>query len=368
MKVLFLGDYSGYHASIAQQLRNQGHEVTVVSNGNRFMDTYRDIDLCRIPGYKGGMKYLYKLLTILPQLKGYDIVQLCNPHFLDLRPGKISYFMRRIKDANNKLCLSLCSTDHYFAKLMQQRTLLDYSEYNAGDTPTDFMLNCQAEIQGWMKRVNKSLCDEVYANISGAVSALYEYDVVAHQVMSCPISYGGIGIDTKSYRFTPIKRSGKLNVLVGIKRETAYSKGIYRIQEALENLQRRYPEELEVKTVYNVPLKEYLKLLAEADVIADQLYSYTPATNALQGMALGKVVISGGEEAYYDFIGEPSLRPIINLSPLHPNYEEQLMDAFSDRPKMSHRSIEGRQLVEAHNDIEIVARRFLKHWDKILRN
>jgi hypothetical protein len=368
MKILFLGDFSGYHAAIARQLRLMGHDTTVVSNGNRFMDTYRDIDICRTPGYKGGMMYMYKFLSILQKLKGYDIVQLCNPHFLELRPGKIAYFLHRIKDYNDKLCLSLCSTDHYYAKLMQQGKLLDYSEYNAGATPTDFMINCQDEIKGWLRRINKSLSDEVYNSVSGAVSALYEYHIVAQKVMNVPVSYGGIGIDTDSYEFNPISRKGKLKVLVGIKRETAYVKGIYRIQEALENLQRRYPSELEVKTIYNVPLKEYLQLLSEADVVADQLYSYTPATNALQSMALGKVVISGGEEAYYNFIDEPTLRPIINLSPLHPNYEDQLMEAFSDRKAMSQRSIEGRMLVEKHNDIKIVTNRFLKHWEEILRN
>lgn len=37
--------------------------------------------------------------------------------------------------------------------------------------------------------------------------------------------------------------------------------------------------------------------------------------NSLAAMARGTVVIGGGEEEYYEFIGETELRPIINVSP-----------------------------------------------------
>ena len=43
-----------------------------------------------------------------------------------------------------------------------------------------------------------------------------------------------------------------------------------------------------------VPLEEYKRMLAEADVLVDQLYSFTPSMNSLQAMALGTVVIGGG--------------------------------------------------------------------------
>ncbi len=56
-------------------------------------------------------------------------------------------------------------------------------------------------------------------------------------------------------------------------------------------------------------------MLDEADVLVDQFYSYTPSMNSLAAMARGTVVIGGGEEEYYEFIGETELRPIINVSP-----------------------------------------------------
>lgn len=89
MKILLLGEYSNVHATLADGLRKLGHQVTVLSNGDFWKNYPRDIDLVRKPGKKGGIIYLAKLLTILPKLRGYDIVQLINPMFLELKAERI---------------------------------------------------------------------------------------------------------------------------------------------------------------------------------------------------------------------------------------------------------------------------------------
>ena len=47
MKILLLGDASNYHVALAKGLRTLGHDVTVASNGSKWMKTPRDIDLYR---------------------------------------------------------------------------------------------------------------------------------------------------------------------------------------------------------------------------------------------------------------------------------------------------------------------------------
>ena len=59
---------------------------------------------------------------------------------------------------------------------------------------------------------------------------------------------------------------------------------------ALERLQADFPDEVEYVTAENMPFDEYVQLLRSSDVLLDQLYSYTPAMNALQAMAQGLVV------------------------------------------------------------------------------
>jgi len=85
MKILLIGEYSNVHATLAEGLRAIGHEVTVVSDGDGWKNYPRDIDVSRASGKFGGASLLVKLYTLLPKLRGYDVVQLINPMFFELK-------------------------------------------------------------------------------------------------------------------------------------------------------------------------------------------------------------------------------------------------------------------------------------------
>jgi hypothetical protein len=99
------------------------------------------------------------------------------------------------------------------------------------------------------------------------------------------------------------------------------------------------------KYVEGVAYDEYCRMLDEADALVDQFYSYTPSMNSLAAMARGTVVIGGGEEEYYEFIGEPELRPIINVSPEYSESQnvaiiEQAFFVKDNLAKLSSQSID----------------------------
>ena len=85
MKILLIGEYSNVHNTLAEGLRTLGHEVTVISNGDFWKDYPRDIDVERKPGKLGGICLMLKLWALLPRMVGYDVVQLINPIFFELR-------------------------------------------------------------------------------------------------------------------------------------------------------------------------------------------------------------------------------------------------------------------------------------------
>ena len=96
MKILLLGEYSNVHWTLAQALRQLGHEVTVVSNGDEWKAYPADVSLIRKPGRWGRMAYLFKVLRLLPKLRDYDVVQLINPvHFIDLKAERLDEVQRR---------------------------------------------------------------------------------------------------------------------------------------------------------------------------------------------------------------------------------------------------------------------------------
>lgn len=78
MKILLIGEYSNVHNTLAKGLRELGHEVCVISNGDFWKNYPRDIDVSRKPGKIGGIQLLCRLWTLLPKMRGYDVVQLIN--------------------------------------------------------------------------------------------------------------------------------------------------------------------------------------------------------------------------------------------------------------------------------------------------
>lgn len=90
MKILLLGEYSNVHWTLAEGLRALGQDVTVASNGDFWKNYRRDISLVRhSTGPLGTARYLIDLTLHLKDLKGYDVVQLINPVFLDLKAEHI---------------------------------------------------------------------------------------------------------------------------------------------------------------------------------------------------------------------------------------------------------------------------------------
>ena len=66
MKILLLGEYSNVHWTLAEGLRQLGHMVTVVSNGDFWKNYQRDINLTRTYTKLGSISYMIKLYSLLP--------------------------------------------------------------------------------------------------------------------------------------------------------------------------------------------------------------------------------------------------------------------------------------------------------------
>lgn len=363
-----MGDYSGFHAVLARELRRRGHDVAVASAGSLCMDTERDIDLRRRPGMLGAFSYLGRLFRLWPSLAGYDVVQLINPIFLHLRPGKVRYFFNQLRAQNAHVCLSLAGTDPVFVKGCIEDDLFRYSEFRIGERKTPYAASTPGLEYRWMNGQMGDHCRYIYEQCEAALSGLYEYHVAAEPYLGGKLAYAGIPVDLEAVREVPwhVEGDGKINLLVGIKSELEEQKGLDRLLAAAREVERRHPGKCRVTVARDLPLTEYLERLASANVVLDQLYSYTPATNALQAMAMGKVAVSGAEPEYYDFIGESQLRPVVNAIPDDEKLTATLEALVLDPEALRSRAAQGREFVRRHNSAAVVAERFLKRWEALM--
>lgn len=111
-----------------------------------------------------------------------------------------------------------------------------------------------------------------------------------------------------------IRHSEKLEIFLGIQRNRNTWKGTDLFEEEILKLIENY-KHIQVMVVSDVAYEEYVKKYSLYDILLDQLYSYSPAMNALTSMFQGKVVVSGGELEMYQMLNETKLSPIINFTP-----------------------------------------------------
>ena len=107
MKILLLGEYSNVHWTLAEGLRQLGHQVTVLSNGDFWKNYPRDINLTRKLGKMGGISYLARLYALLPKLRGFDVVQVINPMFLELKAHRIEPIYHYLRRHNRKIFMAV---------------------------------------------------------------------------------------------------------------------------------------------------------------------------------------------------------------------------------------------------------------------
>ena len=315
MKILLLGEYSNVHATLALGLRQLGHEVTVVSNGDFWKDYPRDIDVSRPKGPLAGLRLTARIATLLPRLKGYDVVQLINPLFFELRAERLAPIYRHLRRHNGRMVLCAMGMDYYWVSENTLHKPLRYGDFNIGDSlrTDEPALREQRE---WMGTAKEQLNRLIATDCDDIVAGLYEYMVCYRPYFASKLHFVPMPIVPQSPR--PIVGDATpqpVRVFVGISRGRSAYKGTDIMLRAAEAVANRHPGHIAIVKAEGVPYEQYQHMMDSSDVILDQLYSYTPAMNALLAMSKGIVCVGGGEPENYDILCESHLRPIINVEP-----------------------------------------------------
>jgi len=367
MKILLLGDYSNFNRCLSVGLARAGHEVTVASDGCRWMDTARQIDTSRrLHGKAGGALLWLRLRTVLVRdLRGYDVVAINNPIFVDLKPHRVAGVFERLRRGNGAVFLTAMGTDSAYVRMcVAEDSPLRYNEFRIDGHKAPFALAHPEIEEAWQRPPLSDHCRRIYAGVDGVVSALYEYHLAMQRVMPADkVAYGGIPIDLSEVeRTVGDETPAQVTLFLGRHRDRLTEKGTDRIEQAARQVAGEMPDRCRLEIVENVPYARYMELLGQAHVILDQLYSYTPATNALLGMARGMTAVSGAEPEYYHFIGERVNRPVINAVPDDEILTEQLRTIVRQPEMIPRRADASRRFVATHNSTEVVASRFADFW------
>ena len=108
-------------------------------------------------------------------MRGYDVVQLINPVFLELCPERLLPIYRFLRRHNRKVFLGAFGMDYYWVKAGLDCQTYRYSDFNIG---TEVRMNPDNDrfIAEWLNGPKGELNRFIAGDCDGIVSGLYEYD------------------------------------------------------------------------------------------------------------------------------------------------------------------------------------------------
>ena len=322
--------------------------------------------------FLGTVRYLADLARIWPRLRGYDVVQLINPVFIELRAERILPFYRFLRRHNHRVVLGAFGIDHYWVRVGMDCHTFRYSDFNFGSSLRSYPF-MDTMIADWLHGPKGELNRTIAEDADAIVTGLYEYEACYRPFFPQKTTFIPFPIDrsavtpTTLYPALPSNTNPKLNCFIGIQRSRSAYKGTDIMLHALERLQADYTDRVEIRRAENVPFAEYQQMMNTSHVLFDQLYSYTPAMNALLAMAKGLIVVGGGEPEHYDLLGEDQLRPIINVQPTEQDVYDQMLQRLVLQPEnIRQLQFDSIEYIRRHHDHIAVARRYEKLYKGLL--
>lgn len=378
MRILLVGEYSRLHNSLKEGLSALGHKVTLVSTGDEFKNFPSDILLKR--KYDSGISKkvkvgLFKLfgldissLSLKKQFfqqqekfKGFDVVQLINESPLGILPKHEKEIISFLKKNNQKLFLLSCGTDYTSVKYAFEKKFR-YSIFNP-------LFNGKISEKAffpalkYLKPQYKDLHDFVFKNADGVIASDLDYDIPLQGTEK----YLGLipnPVNTEKLKFQSINPEEKIIVFHGINRANYFKKGNDYFEAALEKIQQKYPEKVEVICVENIPYSEYIEKYNSAHILLDQVFAYDQGYNALEAMAKGKVVFTGAETEFLDRYNLKEDEVCINALPDVAYLFNKLEDLILNPEKLTSISVNARKFIERDHDYVYIAKKYLETWEK----
>jgi hypothetical protein len=353
MKVLLLGEYSGLYKNLSEGLRVLGHNVKIVSDGDSWKHIDSDIVLSKLnQTIIGKIKYRINMYQILSKITGYDIIQLINPFFIPVHYFPRYKIIKKLLNNNTRLFLSAAGDDAYYWKYGRKILYAGYFEDNLKyDLKRD---SCSLEANSEFN-FNKYVAD----NCSGIIPIMYEYETVYRSHNNCCKTIP-IPMNVEKINYSPNRIKDKIVIFHGLNRYGC--KGTRFVEEAFEILKKKYPNDLELIINNRMPLNDYLQMMDRVNVVVDQTYSYSCGMNAIYALAMGKVVMGGGDPVSFSSLGIKET-PVVNILPNVKDIVDKVEWLLENRYHIEEIGYQGRILVENIHHYVKVAQQYVSVWN-----
>lgn len=378
MKVLLIGEYSRLHNSLKEGLIANGHDVYLAGYGDgfknfpvdfRFKTQYQKVLakklknlIYRISGYDLESRNIKKtVFRNREKFVGYDIVQLINENSFKAVPHIEREILDFIFKNNKRVFLLSCGTDYYNINYAQSGKL-KYSiltPYKEGKMPKRQANN----ILKYVSSKHIKLSRFILNNINGIIASDIDYHI---PLIGKPKYLGMIPnpINLDKFNFEPLIIHDKIIIFHAINDANYFKKGHNIFEKALQLIQKKYSNKIEILEVRSVPYVDFIKSYTKAHIILDQVYSYDQGYTALEAMAQGKVVLTGAEEEWQDYYEIIEDTVCINAVPDAKKIAEKLELLIQNPERILEISRNARKFIEENHNYISIAQKYVDVWNK----
>jgi len=345
MRILLLGEFSGFFTNLSDGLIELGHEVKLVSNG----DSWKQISPSSIKLFSHNsnkiINYLegkYLRFKNLKKLANFDVVQIVSPNIFDFRFNRNINLLKKIRKMNSSFFLSVAG-DHFYIHEI-------YKKLRYGVPFNPLIQN-----NPYYKLNN----DLVIQLSNGLIPVLFTYAESYRnsdkllKTIPLPINIDKISFSDQTFK------NNRITVFHGINRVN--EKGSELIINALNKLRDKYPNIVDIVIQERIPLAQYLKVLSTVNIVIDQCNSYEYGMNALYSMAMGKVVLSGNEPECQSEFNRFDI-PVINILPNSEQIFNKLEKLILDKDSIVRIGKKSREFVEDFHHYKKIAKLYIDEW------
>lgn len=364
MKVLIVGEYSGFSKNLSLGLREIGHEPFVISWGDGFKKINQehgisiDISNFSICGHqiKGShnLKRLFSSIKLSKKISSlsdfFDCALILNPCFVKLKHNWFVPYpsILQIKSMLNKkdnIYLSACGNDFIYNSFLPYRGKVSNAIIKKFTQSLDENKPSFVQFLKEIKGIIPVMID--FAEAYRYFQDQYEYKILP----TIPLPF-----DTESVIATK-KKEAPINIFHGVTRPD--EKGSPFIIDAMHRIGEKYGDKVKLDIVSHLPLKEYLQILENADILIDQTYAKSYGMNTIEGMSMGKVVLSGNEPGNAEEFGTTDC-PVVNILPDSDDIFNKLDFLIQNEDKLIQMSADSIKYARAFHDSRIVATQYIE--------
>lgn len=382
MKILLVGEYSRLHNSLKEGLVALGHQVVLVGSGDNFKNYAVDYSIrtswttrywlprklknaiYRFTGLDLEMtERAFRFYFLLPQLKGFDHIQLINSDALETHPFCSRSLYRKLftQNPNCTPSLLICGdetpvNDYLLQDKLKYSVLTPYLK--------DHSLRSQFEYSLKYTYPNyRKLFNWVAAHCKTMIVSDLDYKIPM-EAMDYPVTFIPNPINSETIPCCPNDNMTPIVIFLGINRLSYTKKGISYFEKALAIISEKYSTQVDIIVTENVPYDIYIHSYNKAHIVLDQIYGFDQGYNALEAMAKGKVVFTGAETEFTEHYNLKE-RVAVNATPDVTSLVSELTFLIENPAEIRAIGIRARDFIEREHAYKTIAKRYLDSWKSV---